>query len=365
MQNSVHEGWLLDLAKTFSDPWIANSLMQKAIRRGDVEVAQRAALSFHALRGSAIWRRLMIIAFEDVGLGSCEAVVETVAACADPAFRKSTGGNVRTVLELSRRLAEAPKDRSADHLIAAAAEHPRLESTRRQMAALQPASRLALVTDSSLPLNVRATAAWYASGLEWQRERRILGGDLPGLDRTYRELGVPEDLVNAVTQAARRTREPLTVLLPLIWLAAREQANSHIEECALPPAPQVNNIPLYAFDKHTRIGRQALDLLARENATIRAVLERYAQDRSGLDAVRLAAFHAEPACVKRRLIWPLAIRIESFGTETDLLHAGVASEGHAPLIQAVRDNLDHLNDLRARLFLQSRSQHAIQPPVTT
>src|SRR3972149_6528895 len=164
MQNSVHEGWLLDITKIFADPWIANSLMQKAIRRGDVELAQRAALSFHALRGSAIWRRLMIIAFEDVGIGSCEAVVATVAACADPAFRKSTGGNVRTVIELSRRLAEAPKDRSADHLIAAAAEHPRLESTRRQMAALQPASRLVSVANNSLPLTVKTTAAWDASG---------------------------------------------------------------------------------------------------------------------------------------------------------------------------------------------------------
>src|SRR3972149_7435199 len=103
MQNSVHEGWLLDLAKTFTDPWIANSLMQKAIRRGDVELAQRAALSFHALRGSAIWRRLMIIAFEDVGIGSCEAVVATGAACAGPAFRQSTCGHVRTGIEVSRR----------------------------------------------------------------------------------------------------------------------------------------------------------------------------------------------------------------------------------------------------------------------
>jgi hypothetical protein len=251
MNNSVHETWLLDLAKTFSDPWIANSLMQKAIRRGDVEIAQRAALSFHAIRGSAIWRRLMIIAFEDVGLGACDVVIATVTACADPVFRKSTGGNVRTVMDLSRRLAEAAKDRSADHLIAAATAHPRLESTRRRMAALQPAARLAIVADSRLPLCVRATAAWYASGLEWDRERRILGGDLPGLQQTFCELGVPEDLVNAATQAARRTREPLTVLLPIIWLAARQQTNFDIEECALAPSPQVENIPLYTFDTHT------------------------------------------------------------------------------------------------------------------
>ena len=145
----------------------------------------------------------------------------------------------------------------------------------------------------------------------------------------------------------------------------REQTNSYIEECALAPSPQVENIPLYTFDTHTRIGRQALDLLARDNAAVRTVLQRYAQDRSGLDAVRLAAFHAESACVKRRLVWHLARRIESFGIESDLLSAGVAPEGHATLIHAVRDNLDHLNDLRAKLFLQARSQSALQTPVRT
>src|SRR3989304_9325576 len=105
MPDLIGEELRPDVTKTFADPWIANSLMQKAIRRGDVKLAQRAALSFHALRGSAIWRRLMIIAFEDVGLAACDVVIATVTACADPAFRKSTGGNIRTVMERSRRLA--------------------------------------------------------------------------------------------------------------------------------------------------------------------------------------------------------------------------------------------------------------------
>jgi hypothetical protein len=46
------------------DPWVVSSLLQKSIRRGETEIAQRAALTLFKLKGSAIWRRLMVIAFE-------------------------------------------------------------------------------------------------------------------------------------------------------------------------------------------------------------------------------------------------------------------------------------------------------------
>ena len=53
-----------------ADRYLAMSALQKAIRRGNEPVALRAALSL--LRGNArgFWRRLGIIAFEDVGVGS-------------------------------------------------------------------------------------------------------------------------------------------------------------------------------------------------------------------------------------------------------------------------------------------------------
>jgi hypothetical protein len=44
-----------------ADPWIVSSLLQKSIRRGETEIAQPAALTFFKLRGSAIWRRFMVI----------------------------------------------------------------------------------------------------------------------------------------------------------------------------------------------------------------------------------------------------------------------------------------------------------------
>ncbi len=194
MRDLLDDVYVSRFAKSFDDPWIANSLMQKAIRRGDTEIAQRAALSFHALCGSAIWRRLLIIAVEDIGIGSPETVIETVETCTNRALRKANGGNIHVIFHLARRLAEAVKDRSADHLIITAAEHPRLEAARRRMGSLTPGGRLELLSDLELPLPVRATAAWFTSGLEWDRNRRITGSDFTGLERTYLDLGAPFDL---------------------------------------------------------------------------------------------------------------------------------------------------------------------------
>ena len=107
--------------------------MQKSIRRGETEIAQRAALTLLKLRGSAIWRRFMVIAFEDVGIGGVDAVTLIVAAGSDAAWRKACGGDLRVAVHLAGVLAQAPKDRSADHL-AGAKDHPALAGFAQAMA---------------------------------------------------------------------------------------------------------------------------------------------------------------------------------------------------------------------------------------
>ena len=96
--------------------------------------------------------------------------------------------------------------------------------------------RLDLVADNSQPLHVRAIAAWYSSGVEWDDERRVGKGDLPGLTALFRSLGVPKALALATQHAACRTREPITIMVPVIWLEAAKQENAPVLDCALPPA---------------------------------------------------------------------------------------------------------------------------------
>jgi hypothetical protein len=153
-----------------ADSWIVSSLLQKSIRRGETEIAQRAALTLFKLRGSAIWRRLMVIAFEDVGIGSVDAVTMTVAAGSDAAARKACGGDLRVAVYLASVLAEAPKDRSADYL-AEAKDHPTLGSFALAMSNASITVRLSTVRDGALDLPHRAVAAWFASGVGGRRRR--------------------------------------------------------------------------------------------------------------------------------------------------------------------------------------------------
>jgi hypothetical protein len=174
-------------------------------------------------------------------------------------------------------------------------------------------------------------------------------GGLEALLTTFRELEVPEDVVAATGIAAARSREKITAMVPLIWHAARKSEN-RVCDCAVPPLVKADDVPLYALDKHTRLGREAIWRFACENDSVRACLARFVPARQRRSAAYMAAFYVDAAPIARRLIWDQSEALETFGIERDLLHAGVPAEGIEPLLAAMRANLGHLNDLRAQVL---------------
>jgi hypothetical protein len=331
------------------DPWVASSLLQKSIRRGNADLAERAAMTLHRQRGNGIWRRFLIIAFEDVGVASIETLVDTAKACSDSAWRSAVGGDGLALRIVARQLASAVKDRSADYLICASRSHPAFEDAWRRIQAMSIAQRLDLLADFNRPLPERAVAAWCASGIEWGDERRVGPGDLGSLLHVFRELGVPPDLTSATHFAVRRTKEPIVIMTPLLWLASKS-APVRVVDCAVPPVTMIGETPGYAFDKHTSIGKAAIQRLARENEAVRSALAAFVSPTKFNDAAAIAAFYADGAPVSRRYDWKGSTELERLGVESDLRRAGVALDGIAPLLAVVRDNLDHLNALRGQLL---------------
>jgi hypothetical protein len=110
---------------------------------------------------------------------------------------------------------DADKDRSADLLFAVTLHDPALENMRSRCRSVSVARRLEFVADPKLPLPERALAVWHSSGVELRGERRIGPGDLDALMRTYSELGVPEQLLEAVAVAIRRASEPFAFVVAL------------------------------------------------------------------------------------------------------------------------------------------------------
>ena len=343
-----------------ADPWIVSSLLQKSIRRGETEIARSAALTLFNHRGSSLWRRLMVIAFEDVGIGGLDVVTTTVAAAGDSAWRKNHGGDLKLAVYLVGLLAEAPKDRSADYLCDAK-DHPMLANFWRAMEKASLESRLSHARDQALGLPQRAVAALSALGIGSRGEISRGTGGLEALLTTFRELKVPQELVAATGIAAARTREKITAMVPLIWLAARKSEN-RVCDCPIPPLVKTDDVPLYALDKHTRSGREAIWRFACENDSVRACLAPFVPASQRRSACYMAAFYVDAAPIARRLMWDQSEALEAFGIERDLLHAGLPAEGIQPLLKVMRANVAHLNELRAQVLARAQMVSTMNVP---
>lgn len=332
------------------DPWVASSLLQKAIRRGEVDYAVYAARTLHRQRGSGIWRRFLIIACEDVGIADLD-LVRHVAMLGDRSLRQPFGPDEAIVADVAQRLAEAPKDRSSDYLICAAIEHPGYEQERETVAVLPIEDQIAIAVDSEQPIVRRAIACWYSSGVNGGGCRVLGSGDLPGLLRGFQRLGFAESLSGIIETAARKTNEPMVIMLPLLWALLQEDTRPpQIEEKRLPIDPCCRTIPAWVFDKHTGVGKRAIAWFIRENPAIDSVLSEYVADFRAREVLAMASFYADGIPVARRLMWSRSHELESLGLETDMLKTGCPRQGIEPILDAVRANLDHLNAIRCRLF---------------
>ena len=339
------------------DAWIASSVVHKAIRRSDTETAERAVLTLIRHRGTGIFRRLLVIAFEDIGIGAPDLLAILTQLCTNARGRRQYGDTPTIARRIVRAMAAAPKERSSDYLISSAIHRQAWECHRETVGALSIADRIALATDAEQPLQVRAVAAWFASGVEAGTEKRIGGGDLKGLMAAYLDAGLPEPMGQAIQAAAKSTREPIVLMLPLLLQElGRSQVRPTERKVTVPPTLFVEGVPTYALDKHTRTGRDAIVTFARQNQDVRAALGRHVPEFRHRDAAYLAAFYTDAMPVTNRFEWDQVDALEALGRETDLLWAGIPVDGIIDILNVFRSNLDHLNRVRAGLLGMSSAR---------
>jgi replication-associated recombination protein RarA len=131
----------------FDDGYLASSLLHKAVRRADVQWALTAARALHRIRGKNIWRRLVVIAFEDIGIGDPDLLSEiTDLATSSKRGSEPSAADLDAIVE---RMCQATKERSADYLVSAAANAVHLELVRRHCASAPIADRLIILSDTT------------------------------------------------------------------------------------------------------------------------------------------------------------------------------------------------------------------------
>ena len=335
-------------ALSVPDPWIARSVLQKSVRRSNADLAARAARSLWEIDPAALWKRLLVIAWEDIGIGDLAAVM-TATAATSAQWRRSVGHEVVIAVAVARMLAGAAKDRGTESLAGAAINHPDQGQCRRQMTQSTMQERLELVADTTLPLPERAVAAWYASGVDDWRLNRVGRGDLPALLQTYRTMGVPETIVAATAMAIRKVREPILLLLPLLSAYADPEPD-RTSDILLPPMTLVGDLPLCSLDIFTRLGKTAISRFAKSNQAVGEALTPLLPSSRWAKAAGYGVFYAEGGLVTPKHTWWGSSTIERLGIEADFLPLGFPAEAIPGFLQVVAAELPDLNSIRKEML---------------
>lgn len=149
------------------------SSLHKHVRRGRVEMAVRSALELARTdddHEAEMWRRLRVLAAEDVGLGSPSAVA-TVAALHDSALLFPAGSYERLqfAAQAAAVVAAAPKDPLASEIMQVVLQE--------DLPATIPPEAVDVHTRRG-QLEGKSMSTWYA-------DARVLEPEVPGRDTTW------------------------------------------------------------------------------------------------------------------------------------------------------------------------------------
>lgn len=325
------------------EPSLATSLWQKAIRRGHVEWALRAAIGIHQRDPDYTWRRLRIVALEEVSVADLVLVSQVLAIAGKRNLRASLG-NLDVLGYFVTRLALSAKCRTPcdmlswlDPVDGPAPSDAKLASTERMASGDLDAIRgVAAVWRDLAPQSVRVAGRWVTTGRRdpWRRDALLEQIDAPPILRYVVRKGHGTYALNALSAPAFQ--------LASVHRAWRTYRDPHPESLEL-----IAGIPAYAYCMYSAPGREALRRWLRHEGRH---LDDHLQAKDRLGLLGNLLFYVEGDFCARRLDIAHGAAIE-YASECALLQRyGVRPEQVPAFKQAVQASLASINVMRRQVM---------------
>jgi hypothetical protein len=322
------------------DKWIMSSCMQKSVRRQDTETAIRAATSLWLQDRQNFWRRLHIIACEDVSIGDVETVVKVLTATASSAWRRQVG-DLRVGLYLTRLLCESVKSRATDELYICLERAKCHSALRERFARAKDSLLVDYASDTEEPLATRVLALWYLAGTQKFPSELMppRTGSLEEAMKILRSLKkIPPGLVESCIGVMGKTQWPLSAFVPFIYQEVQKQKGQmQVKKNPLPPSPTVEEIPLHCCDMFTRTGQSSLRQLQRTVHELQAF---------NIKQLGTALFYCEGGLLDKTLTSPFLQELQLAGEMADAESVGLDVPDYLGLRDCLIRHADTLNHIR-------------------
>jgi hypothetical protein len=324
-------------------PWLAMSLLQKAIRRGESELAQHAAATLLLIAPDRLWRRCGAAAFEEVGVADLQTVSLVTAGLAGKRFRATIGGEWKTASFIVDRMTKAPKCRAADDLLLTADSHPQYRRARADLATKTTAELIRIATgDTALP--VRALATWYAVGTHPRQTKHLSAraGEPAALFDGLCEAGLPHTAVEIAREGFRKIGEPLCPFVALLCPLAIVEAST-MQDDELLPEVIVGETPGWALDIYTREGRMALEAFLRSDCETARWARDHLRPGQRVNFLGTVVFRVEGGLVRQRSRRPTGDELRRL---VDIECHGPGCPDATEILQLMRNDIGLLNEER-------------------
>jgi len=309
--------------------WRLASGLQKAVRRGRVELAGKLAADLASAAGPFYSHHRLTEVFAEDRTASAEAGVEIILRGRDPGLRAELG-EVGAVRRMAEQLAALPGCRIGDSLWIA--------STSDEIRVLADELRTAPAAD--------LIAMAIGGKVNW----KVRLGSLKALSGTrgFAEAVSAMCLPPAVTALSLMAKPgSLLELLPLsASIVAASDGELIVDE--IEPAPEIAGLPSSSYDAHVGEGKRAIGYWRASVDALRKFFDERPHVRRG-EALGWSVFTVEGARMDVTLTSELIREIEQYARATFVGQLGLSMEGFELLEQITRENLPKLHRAREKI----------------
>lgn len=331
--------------------WKAMSSMQKGIRRADFDAAWRPCVALLNGNNTAaqMWRRLAIIAFEDIGLADPYTAAVVCLLAGTKPLRTQLGEEVALAYAL-KWMCTAPKSRDLCDAVVFAMLPQNFEDLVGEINALPYADMVgqAADLDKSFAWRFMCHGRMYGPKFKTTSHENPPGTPMDTF-KMCEALGVPPLFSHITFECYRRSGEVLGIPIPFIlqWMCASEEAFLAKDPFEIGEDVMMHGVHAATFDKHTWKGKAALRNFIKQCQPVKQWLNKNCTgDHFG--ALERAVFYTEGAILRPRLYFNGASQFFD-----DVLDAKLVSNGMPDpklgreFYRLVQENLPQLNELRA------------------
>lgn len=257
------------------DRWLATSLLQKAIRRDAPDLAWMAASYLLENFPAYFWRRLPIIAMEDIGLGDLDTCMMVILSSRSASARVELGGCLPVATAMVEIMCTATKDRSTDDLFDIILRCPDAREDRIAMFEAQQAEE---------PFATDRAVAGVIGAANLMAVHAGCIGDLPTISIGKK---VWADAMQRCDHFAPRMEVIETALLGLkltgvilapmlVLLGGHTDTQVKVTDDIMPSSPTNTAIPTWALGQHTRVGLDGFRRYISQSTKMRSLLNQAA-----------------------------------------------------------------------------------------